>query len=203
MSFNQESSNLGANTMKSINGAHLFSALLLLIFFSPISKAVIITNYTGLFDDGSKLVVDLKGYDYGEGSYFASPTSWSETPTIEGFDTFFYPSWSLQQEFGFEAGKIDQIFPDRGLYFTVDKNHSPSMTDFDYLFQLPDWSIESNGIHVQYHDHHVGFSGGFFETYPPSYQVDEPGNLALMMIGFAGLAWARKRRSTMRAASRG
>jgi len=51
--------------MKPINRAHLFSALLLLALFSPLSKAVIITSYTGLFDDGSKLVVDLKGYDYG------------------------------------------------------------------------------------------------------------------------------------------
>ncbi|XKH00797.1 hypothetical protein LG325_11980 [Marinobacter nauticus] len=186
--------------MKSINRAHLFPTLLLLGLFSPLSKAVIITSYTGLFDDGSKLVVDLKGYDYEEGSHFASPSSWPEDPSIEEFDTFFYPSWSLQQQFGFEAGKIGQSFPERGLYFSVDQNHSASMTDFAYLFQLPDWSIESSGIHVQYHDHHVGFSGGFFETYPPSFKVDEPGNVALMIIGFAGLAWARKRRNTVQAA---
>lgn len=184
--------------MKSVNRAHLFSALLLLTLFSPLSNAVIITSYTGLFQDGSKLVVDLKDYDYGEGSYFASPTSWPEEPAIEGFDTFFYPSSSLQQQFGFEPRKIGQIFPERGLYFTVDNHDSASMTDFVYLFQLPDWSIESSGIHVQYYDYHVEFSGGFFETYPPSVEVNEPGNLALIIIGFATLAWARKRRNTMR-----
>jgi len=185
--------------MKPINRAHLFSALLLLALFSPLSKAVIITSYTGLFDDGSKLVVDLKGYDYGAGSYFASPTSWPEDPSIEAFDTFFYPSLYLQQQFGFGAGKIGQAFPERGLNFAVDQNHSASMTDFDYLFQLPEWSIESSGIHVQSFDHHVGFSGGFFETYSPSFKVGEPGNLALIIIGFAGLAWARKRGNTMQA----
>jgi|SRR5690554_586611 len=189
--------------MKFMNQACLLTAFLAMALFSQASNAIIITTYTALYEDGSKLVVDLKGYDYGEGSYFASSSAWDEggLPPVESFGTFFHPSLALQQQFGFQPGVIGSSFSSSGLNFKVDENFGVSMTDFVYMFQLPDWSIASNGIHIQHYDypyyHHVDFSGGFFKTYTSPYQVNESGSLPLIITGLAGLAWARKRKNAL------
>lgn len=187
--------------MKLIKRTYLFAAFVTAILFSQASSAIIITSYTAFYEDGSTLVVNLKNYDYGEGSYFASSSAWNEPPfpPVEDFDTVFHPSLSLQQQFGFQSGAIGSSFSDSGLLFKVDESYGVSMINFNYMFQLPDWSIGNGGIHVQHYDfpyhYHLSFSGGFFKTYTSPYQVDESGNLALMMIGISGLIWARRRRN--------
>ncbi len=83
--------------MKIKNWIFPFMACLAMILFSQTSYAIIINSYTALYEDGSKLVVDLKGYDYGRGSYYAAPFDVNETgfPPVEGFDTFLYPSTDM------------------------------------------------------------------------------------------------------------
>tara|TARA_R110001592_G_scaffold283291_3_gene551220 strand:+ start:577 stop:1155 length:579 start_codon:yes stop_codon:yes gene_type:complete len=190
--------------MKLINRGYPLAAFLTLILFSQVSNAIIITSYTGFFEDGSKLVVDLKGYDYGTGSYYSSPVAWNEQPhpPIEGFDTFFYPSSAFQDiggigiNSGEEIGNIVSASPNfTGLHFTVDEYSGVSMTNLSYVFSTPDWSLSNTwGINTFYTGYHTDFSGGFFKTSISPYPVDGPGSLALMIIGIAGLGWARQRR---------
>jgi len=185
--------------MKFITRPCLLAAFLVSILFTQAAQAIIIDSYTAFFQDGSQLVVDLKKYDYGIGSYHASPTAWNEPPfpPVEGFDTFFYPSLALQQ-LGITPGLIGDSFGGFGLDFMVDEYYGVSMTSFAYLFQAPDWTIGDYGIHVQYDDYHTEFSGGFFKTFTSpyrvaaTYQVSGPGSLALLVIGLAGLGWVRR-----------
>lgn len=184
--------------MKSINWTYLLTAFLAMVSFSQASNAIIITDYTAFYEDGSKLVIDLKGYDYGEGSYYASSTTWNESPhpPVEGFDAFFYPSWQLQHFLGFGgSAKLEEtFFLDDGLYFEVDKYYGVSMTSFMYLFFWEDWGISNNSIFFFYDNYHTKFSGGFFRTSTSPYPVDGPGSLALMIIGIASMGWVRQHR---------
>jgi hypothetical protein len=179
------------------NRMYSFAAFLVMILFSQVSNAIIITNYTAFYEDGSQLVVDLKGYDYGVGSYNASSIPWNESsfPPVEGFDTILYPSIQLQKLLGDSRvpWKIGSLIGS-GLWFEVDDYFGVSMTSFLYVFQLPDWGFGNNGLSVQYFDYYTKFTGGFFRTYTSPYQVSEPGIMALMLIGMAGLGWARRRR---------
>jgi len=195
--------------MNFMNRPCLLAVFLVSIFFTHAAHAIIIDSYTAHFQDGSQLVVDLKSYDYGAGSYYASPTAWNEPPfpPVEGFETFFYPSLALQQ-LGITPGLIGDSFGGFGLDFVVNELFGVSMTSFAYLAQAPDWTVGDYGIHVQYYDYHTEFSGGFFKTrtspynlasagttasdIAPVYQVDGPQSLALMMIGMAGLLWVRR-----------
>jgi len=189
--------------MKIINRPCLLTAFLVSILFTPAANAIIIDSYTAFFQDGSQLVVDLNSYDYGKGSYHASPTAWNEPPfpPVEGFETFFYPSLALQQ-LGISSEFIGDSFGGFGLDFMVDEYYGVAMTSFAYLFQAPDWTIGDYGIYVQYYDYHTEFSGGFFRTSTSPYriastfQVDGPGSLALLFIGITGLGWARRFRNT-------
>jgi len=133
--------------MKFITRPCLLAAFLVSILFTQAAQAIIIDSYTAFFQDGSQLVVDLKKYDYGIGSYHASPTAWNEPPfpPVEGFDTFFYPSLALQQ-LGITPGLIGDSFGGFGLDFMVDEYYGVSMTSFAYLFQAPDWTIGDYGI---------------------------------------------------------
>jgi hypothetical protein len=195
----------GHREMRTINWTYPLTAFLVMILFSQASHAIIITNYTALYEDGSRLTVDLKGYDYGEGSYFVPPTTWSpepNLPAIEGFEAFLYPSWPFQQASNGDVkpGVIDSFDFSVGLYFKVDKNYGVSMTSFGYVFAEQTSTITSTaiifplGIDGCNCDYFTEFSGGFFKTYISPYQVDEPGSLALIIIGITGLAWARQRR---------
>ncbi|MFL1406583.1 hypothetical protein ACJO2E_14705 [Marinobacter sp. M1N3S26] len=181
--------------MDFMNRAFAVTAFLVLVLVSQPSNAIIIDNYTAFFDDGSKLVVDLKGYDYGKGSYWASPIAWDESghPPVERFDTFFYPSLALQEASrGIARSGVVESAIISGLYFAVDDYYGVSMTEFGYTFSAPDWSISDGGVHISYFDHYVGFSGGFFETHISPYPVSGPGSLALLAAGLAGLVWARR-----------
>jgi len=182
--------------MKTINWIYPLTAFLVMILFSQASNAIIITSYTALYEDGSKLVVDLKGYDYGKGSYSASPIYWNEPPfpPLESFDTFFYPSWTIQNiapELG--PGRIGGL-GDR-LNLEVDTNYGVSMTSFEYIFFGISSSINDNGVYL-YETYSTPFSGGYFKTYVSPYQIYEPRSLALMIIGIVGLVWARQYRKT-------
>ncbi len=191
--------------MKFKNRPCLLATFLVSIFFTQAVNAIIIDSYTAHFQDGSQLLVNLKSYDYGVGSYHASPTAWNEPPfpPVEGFDTYFYPSLALQ-DLGITPGYIGDSFGGFGLDFMIDELFGVSMVSFAYLFQAPDWTIGDYGVHVQYYDYHTEFSGGFFKTRTSPYQsaslyevdVDAPGSLALMIIGLAGLAWIRRFRKT-------
>ncbi len=188
--------------MKTINRVYPLTAFLVMILFSQASNAIVITSYTGFWEDGSKIVVDLKGYDYGAGSHYASQTIFfSDAPPIENFDTFFYPSWHFQKVTGiFPPGGsiIEGDFYGDGLYFTVDEYYGVSMSSFQYNFSAESSQFTSMHIYLYQDLYTSGFSGGFFKTYTSPYQVDEPGTLALIIIGIAGLGWARQRRKTQR-----
>jgi hypothetical protein len=175
--------------MKPINRIYPLSAFLALILFSQVSNAIIITSYTALYEDGSKLVVDLKGYDYGIGSYYASPTDWDEAGlSIEGFNSFLYPSL----ESGLAPGKLGGLVESNGLHFKVDEYYGVSMTAFRYIDIVPDFVLSNFGLFVGPRgEYKTEFSGGFFKTAISPYPVGEPGSLALMIIGVAGLGWAR------------
>ncbi|PCM43107.1 hypothetical protein [Marinobacter sp. ANT_B65] len=183
--------------MKLMNRAGPLAVFFALILFSQVSDAIIISSYTALYKDGSKLVVDLKEHDYGEGAYYASSTSWNEPPhpPVQGFDAYFYPSAHLQNTLPgvFSGpGKLSEtLHLDNGLYFEVDKYSGASMTSFLYLFFAEDWGLSNNSIFFAYGNYDVEFSDGFFETYMSPYQLDGPGSLALMIIGIAGLGWVR------------
>ena len=187
--------------MKAIKRIYPLTVFLALSLFSQASNAIIITSYEGYFDDGSKLVVDLKGYDYGVGSYYASPIYWDEQPhpPIEGFETFIYPSWQLQQSIGnkrIKLGSGASPYFD-GLYFNVAEDYSVSMASFLYKYELPDLVISSeSGVDTSYTGYSTEFSGGFFKTYRSPYEVNEPGSLALIFFGMAGLICARLRRKS-------
>ena len=175
---------------------YLLTAFLVLILFSQVSNAIIITNYTAFYEDGSKLVVDLKGYDYGKGSYYAAPNGWDERtfPPVEGFDTFFYPSWSLQKITNgiIKPGRIGRnSYTTDGLYFNIDEYYGVAMTSFLYLFAAESWAIVNNGINIPYLNYYTEFSGGFFKTAISPYPVSGPGSLALMIIRIAGLGLVR------------
>lgn len=186
------------------NRIYLLSTFLVMILFSQVSNAIIVSSYTALFDDGSRLVVDLKGYDYGKGSYYAPPINWNphndpsnELPYTESFDTYFYPSSSLKDAayWDIEPGTIEDIYSfGEGLHFKVDENNSVSMTSLKYLFSHPDWSISDSLINLYYDDYNTNFSGGFFKTFISPSKVGEPGILIIMVIGMAGLVLARQRR---------
>jgi hypothetical protein len=182
--------------MKFIKPLYQLTTFLILIVFSQFSNAIIITNYTALYEDGSKLVVNLKNYDYGEGSYFASPTAWNEigSPPIESFATFFYPSGPLQAVSSgyFKPAFIESPYIGDGLYFTVDDYDGVSMTNLRYLFGAVSSGIVTESIDLPDDLYHTKFSGGFFNTELSPYQVDGPNSLALLIIGITGLVFTRK-----------
>lgn len=183
--------------MVRISRIYPITAFWMLILFSPFSNAIIINNYTALYEDGSKLVVDLKGYDYGQGLYDAPSVSWDEGGVYtEGFDTFFYPSIAFQNAIPWiDGGKVESSYYD-GLRFEVDSNYMVSMLSISYIFSVPDWGITDGGIGANYSDYTADFSGGFFQTYIPPYEVGEPEGLALIIIGIASLGWARRFRKS-------
>lgn len=182
--------------MKFINRAYLLLTSLTLILFSPISNAIIISSYTAFFEDGSRVVVDLKGYDYGEGAYHALPLDfYGGTTPAEGFDAFLYASVPLQ-EAGLGSIGSEQIGSDsyEGLHFEVDEYNDVTMTSFFYAYWGLSSSISDKGIHLYEDIYFTEFSGGLFKTYDPPSQVDETGILALLIVGVAGLGLARQRR---------
>lgn len=164
-----------------------------MVLFSQTSNATIINSYTALYEDGSKLVVDLKGYDYGEGSYYAAPWALNESnhPSVEGFETIYYPF--PDSKLGTTDKPGDTTNGD-GLYFTVDEFGGVSMNDFYYSRSTPDYTLSDFGLYVSYIDYETMFLGGFFDTAVSPYPVDEGGSLMLMVIGLAGLRVARLRR---------
>ncbi|SFR42530.1 hypothetical protein SAMN05216203_0190 [Marinobacter daqiaonensis] len=176
---------------------------LVLALVPSVSSAIIINSFTGSFSDGSRIYIDLKGYDFGKGEFYAPPNAWSEIddpsdyPYIEPFDTYFYSSSLMRSEVPWAPfGKITSAHFGDGLYFEIDNYYSVHMTELFYLFSAPDWSISSSGVGFYYEQYVTGFMGGYFDTSISPYPVTETTNLMLLISGIFAI-WLRRRCRTV------
>lgn len=174
--------------------------ILFLFFVSPCANALILNSYTANFSDGSRLVIDLKGHDYGQGEHYAPPNAWveaddpSDYPYIEPFDTFYYSSvFQRQIAPWIPFGKITSGNFGDGLYFEVDKFNGVDMIDLSYIFMAPDWTLSDNGVNLFYEDYDAEFMGGYFDISITPYPVQGPAVLMLLLLGVISLVLGRYR----------